>query len=285
MFAGRRDAANNAAQKIQDFAAGGHETWVREVAGFTGAAQARRREALRLQQIKEQYDSEILARATGAANGIRGSDFANGGEIRKQEYRRGLNADQLKAARDDYKGVGRMSQFQQTALADASIDAKGRTNVQGNIDQLNGVQAPMRGIGGLGWRTKARTEAQAARFQKILEDNQRYVYDPRFADKQDSVQRNIRRSTDALARIKNIKYNEFDEVNRFNSRNQRLSVDGRVIRAPVVKDAAYDTRRTELLRRRALGRTGRATEDAAGYSVPKAARRPARKAAAAPKYK
>ncbi len=84
------------------------------------------------------------------------------------------------------------------------------------------------------------------------------MYDPRFADKQASIERNIRRSTDALARINNIKYNEFGEVKRFNSRNQRLSVDGRVIRTPVVKDAAYNTRRTEVLRRRALGREGRA---------------------------
>ncbi len=85
------------------------------------------------------------------------------------------------------------------------------------------------------------------------------MYDPRFADKQPSIERNIRRSTEALARIKNIKYNEFGEVNRYNRRNQRLSVEGRVIRAPVVKDAAYERRRAELLRKRALGRTGRAT--------------------------
>ncbi len=122
--------------------------------------------------MKGQYDSKTLDRSASLGNTIRGSSFGDGGEIRKQEYRRSLNANQLKTLRHDTGTLYSMSRHQDQALVDPNLDATGRSNVQQNIKQLRDIQSPLRGMGGLGWRTKARTEGQAARLQKRLERDQ-----------------------------------------------------------------------------------------------------------------
>ncbi len=137
-------------------------------------SQARRREALRLQQMKNQYDSETLARAYSLGDTVRGSNFAIGGEIRKQEYRRSLNADQLKALKQDSGTLYNMHRHQSLVLAaDSDMTPTERSTIENNLKLMNDVRAPLRGMGGLGWRTKARTELQTARFQKRLEEDQR----------------------------------------------------------------------------------------------------------------
>lgn len=136
-----------------------------------------------------------------------------------------MSADEIKTARQDLRNLeqfrARQVGLRDKFSSDAAVKGRFDANIAGATSRIDSL----RGINGVGIRTKARSDAQMARMEQVQNMWKARMYDPAWASKRSQVQRNIDRVERARDRFSKLKY---DSKGRLVSTDKNGSIAGQM---------------------------------------------------------
>jgi len=119
-----------------------------------------------------------------------------------------MTSDQRASLRSQYNDLQSFVSRQRTLSQKYAGDAAAKAAIDANIAAVTNQMAPMRGITGIGVRTKTRSDAQTIRLQNMQALWKSRMYDPAWASpqKRAQAQRNIDRAQRALTKLGGLTY-------------------------------------------------------------------------------